>query len=639
MSGEFDAWIAQLPSTPFYETWSGALTVIGASAFLLLVSVAAKIANERIAVAAADRQRENLSEAKLRGPLGRWKRVLDWSKDHGHVRAPGSLAEVIRASYDRWFVLIAYLRTAATLVGLLFTFLGLALTLTQLNTALAPASGDAIDLEQILKHVRAAMPGLGTAFASSICGVLLSILIGLGEAILDAFAGSTIARTTAFAEEVLEPVVLPATDLGALSVELSKFVVSLGGIVDELGGISKGAGEIKTTVVAVGAAMSALKGEVRETRGKVDDVLDALQNSATSLQTFGARVEDLPSKVNEAVDSAVETIDEHHRENLRMTTDAADKQRLAFQTAVAGSVGELVAAATAQREAGEATAAQMLQAAVTCSEEVAASVKRVEDERRLSTKALAGLVASLTAAGARFENMATQVGDSLDRHREAHETLARTYAGFTTAAGRIEVAVAQQSQVGRQVAEVIENELTPSVHELNNATASSQQASTRLREVVDSERLESHLDNMKRLTDVFAAEQTAFESLQQAATAMVGVPEAVRSLDSHVAGVGHTTDLVRRTLEEVSKLATSIEQTAATQLIPQIDTLVRKTTQATVGATDERWNERMDQYHETTGDLLESIEKSSKKLARAQEQLTRWFGMPVWRRILGREDT
>lgn len=219
----FDAWLDGVADTPFYGAWSGILTLVAAcAAIVAIVTLLLLLVDLGSLVVLHTRRYKDESSVpgipRLRfGLVGTWLRTLYARADRGHG---AGVAEIEALAVERFHwsgTLLNTLQSIALMTGLLFTFLGLGISLDKLASALNLSSGaDGGDIVVTLRNVRDALPGLGTAFASSVCGVFLALIIGSVSGILDAMGSRLTAGLSALSAMWLEPMILPATGEGAV---------------------------------------------------------------------------------------------------------------------------------------------------------------------------------------------------------------------------------------------------------------------------------------------------------------------------------------------------------------------------------------------------------------------------------------
>ena len=186
-------WLERVPSTPLYDWWSAFLVGLLGVAALLILLTALLLILDWMALARLHASSERRAGRPPPAPKSKfglvysWLTVLHERAARGHGGGVAELEPFAEARYDWSAELLSMLQGAAVMTGLLFTFLGLGLTLDGLASAMqAVESGESADIAMTLGKVRDALPNLGMAFASSVAGVGLALAISMLNGLLGA---------------------------------------------------------------------------------------------------------------------------------------------------------------------------------------------------------------------------------------------------------------------------------------------------------------------------------------------------------------------------------------------------------------------------------------------------------------------
>lgn len=213
--------------------------------------------------------------------------------------------------------LLAVTRTTSTMVGLLFTFVGLALALWVLGGAIDHALGatstveQEVDLPGFLDEVGTMLPALSTAFSSSVSGIILSLVIGIFAVVLRAARTALVARYELFYIRYLEPSLRrahPSPEYGQLQL--------LEGINAKLEGLGVLAGRGPDVAAAL-TSLTSIEAGTRKTSGSVAEIRDAVTGHVSSIKDGVARLvsdserhNDIIAELDEATVKLNQTVSE-----------------------------------------------------------------------------------------------------------------------------------------------------------------------------------------------------------------------------------------------------------------------------------------------------------------------------------------
>lgn len=216
---QIERWWHRVADTPMHGIWTRALALVGALAALIVAAAVLRLLYDRVGLFRLARRRAKGEQPPSKGlgygVGGLWSQLLSERAARGHSADAETLEIIVDGRYDWVNTGLGVLKATATLTGLFFTFLGLAFGLDALGDAMGAADRES-DILTVLGQVKDALPSLGTAFASSVCGVLIAIGIGLADGILAAWRASFTARLMAFSAAWIEPASAPPTSDDAL---------------------------------------------------------------------------------------------------------------------------------------------------------------------------------------------------------------------------------------------------------------------------------------------------------------------------------------------------------------------------------------------------------------------------------------
>jgi hypothetical protein len=184
-------WLDVVQRSPGFLQWWGALELVAKIALTVAAIVLLGWLWERSQLWWLERQRTSLSNSSGTAPrrprtfglVGKWIRILATQPQSGRSGGAETLGTLVARRYDWAGSVFGLLRNAALMIGLLFTFIGLGLTLHQLSGAL-DLDQNVANVNEALRGVRSALPGLSTAFGSSVFGVLVALGIWIVDTLM-----------------------------------------------------------------------------------------------------------------------------------------------------------------------------------------------------------------------------------------------------------------------------------------------------------------------------------------------------------------------------------------------------------------------------------------------------------------------
>lgn len=601
------AWLqANFNSLPLVQLWLPLLALVGVVALALGCVALLRLFKDGLALRRYGRLRRGGGSLDSR-PRGRdsvldlWCEILDDAAQEKHAVGPEALAEVLEARYAGPLSWLSGLRSTATLIGLFFTFLGLSITLSQLADALQVDTGE--EVQQALESVRDSLPGLGTAFASSILGVGIALLIGVGETALVATRGAVTGGIFSLSARWIEPIL--ATPHGVAAIpklmdsQRKAFKDGLEALSMRLTAhLTKSSAQVETVVTSLA-----------EAQGGLVQMTATTATNATALAEYAAALQELPQQTEAAWRTILDKQLEVHQTGLRGLADTSVASAKVFDTSLS-QAEQRVAAMLSELEATSAPYIRNLESAAQQFTESTATFDALVRSSATSIEAGAEHVRSLVTASDRFREALVKIERVAE---EEAERRARAAGDFQTVAEQV----------------------LPMAEAVSQASGATQKAVQRLEAVLGGKQMERYLEQLPRLTELVREEREARIALRESATTFQRVAASLEGMDDHAERFGQTSELVRAAHDELSK---SVGELAQGHLLPTIRQVVGETARATATQHEEAWNLRytgiLDQHHRT----LESLRVSIDRLEASQRHVLQWLTQSAWQRLRGRSD-
>lgn len=213
----FDRWINAIISDSITIFWGYPLLivfsfglVISLLTFLSLVADANAVSRANTYYQKGESPKDHLDD--LSACVKEWALAIIGRSQQGHASGVNELEILFNHRYTKGIQWIDWLKGVATTIGLLFTFIGLGMALQQLSEALQSSNTQSLDLKIILNKIRDVLPAMGTAFASSIAGIIVSMLLGLFDSLLSLYRSNIGNHLAKLSLMWLEPGLLPMND-------------------------------------------------------------------------------------------------------------------------------------------------------------------------------------------------------------------------------------------------------------------------------------------------------------------------------------------------------------------------------------------------------------------------------------------
>jgi len=715
------SWWRQLPDTPLYDYWRAALLLLTLIAAVVVVVVLVLLALDQgeVRTFTGKRRRDKDRRASddlpnqrpegeepaqnadaLRGDLGRgrgvlsrWCAVLQSLRDEHHAADPETLEHMLEGRYGWSETWLSGLRTTATLTGLFFTFLGLAFTLEDLSSALQlPDEGTADQVKQAVDNVRGALPGLGTAFASSIFGVGLAIVIGLVDAGLRTWRDRLGSRMTLLSAEWLRPLfVLPRGEeavLRLMEAQERTFKAGLQGL--------------GTTLATLHAEADARNQELLQailvTQLKAANLADNSKQVITTLAGVADQLQKLPATTTQAWTGILAGQKEQHvglladqkqqhatlladqkeqhvallsdqktqqdtlradqvKQHATLMSDqweqhtaimAGQKERhdvvmADIDRATREASEQLEAALTSARTAVEADLVDMREAVTEGTTALKHAIDDVRQEGERILVRMSDVSDSLTSNAESFGVVASNAATALDLSADQIGALREASDRFRSALVRVEeIAETGAATKARELQEM--NRAFGTIGQMAEAVtesaATSAEAAKRLQAVLGGKDMVRYLEQLPHLAELAEREREAREAMDKAVKTFTRVASAVQTLDQHTERIGQTSAMMRVAHERLMASHAALSQSMANLVQGEVLPVVQEVVNATVEGVSQRaetaWQTRYAGILLQHERQLSDLAAASARLDRTEQELIKWLRSSTWSRLFGR---
>lgn len=630
---DLQGWWLHLPDTPLYTYWRAALIGLALIAAVVIVWALVLLALDQ-GESRAYRRRMRRGEQPPTpvkpnpwGILARWCVVLRQLRDKHHAADPDTLELMLEGRYGWSETWLSGLKAIATLTGLFFTFLGLAFTLEDLSTALQlPAEGTAAQVKEAVDNVRRALPGLGTAFASSIFGVGLAIAIGLVDAGLRTWRVRLGSRMGVLSAEWLQPhYVLPRGEgavLRLLEGQEETFRRGLEGFGDRMAELHDRADERNAGLLAA----------IQQTHERTAGLAADSKKVITILAGVATRLEALPAATEEAWGRILADQKTQHDTVMTGINSATEEAASQLQTALTNARTAVEEDLAAMRDAvTEGTTA--LSGAITdigeAGEGVLTRLTEVSDSLTNNAEAF-GEVASNAATA--LDVSSTQVRDLRQASEQFRSALVRveaiTEAGAATKARELREMNRAFGTIGEMAEAVTES------------AATSAEAAQRLQKVLGGQDMVRYLNQLPHLAELAEREREAREAMHEAVSTFTRVATAVQTLDQHTDRIGQTAALMRvaheRLMASHAQLTESMASLVQGNVVPVVESVVRTTVAELTQRTEAAWQKRYTAILKQHEQRLAELAAVTGRLERTERELIGWLQSSTWARLFGR---
>ncbi len=510
------------------------------------------------------------------------------------------------------------LRSASTLIGLLFTFVGLGLGLYELqgtiNTALSDSDADVI--EKVLSQVGDVLPGLSLAFVSSIAGVFNAVVLGLMGAAIEVWTLSTedaLCRFSVFEQSSLKEDG-EGQDLHVVLANLARDSRDMQEVLNDL----------KTALDARGEA------DVREqTRDeKLLAALSGLETSMTALPrmltaSLGQSLQRLSAAAQRSAEvleasgrsagEAIRTGGEHAGTSLQDgATDAAATLRSGGRE-TSGLVGEGIAAAAA-----------LLVAGIHESRSGWDDLMQTVEATTTGVSDLSGQLVTTTTA---FRRELERVSRTFQVSAAQISALQQTSERFITAIDYMQELVEESDHHQRSVSSNVEMtfaHVRPMAEQMLKLSTAATTAANNLGEVFGGEAMRYFLSELPRLTALVEEERKTRTSLLEATRSLGEIGNTVAAVNHQVQELGGLVGEFSAVYDELRGATSAL---AKGQLTPAMEAVVRVAVQGasseTLAAFESGWlpviERQNDQIERALVALGESTQNMTAVTARLME--------------------
>lgn len=621
-------WLATVPATPFFPLWSPALCATALAAALVALLLLLVQARDEVEYLAYRRCRSRSADPpvprRARGVLDRWSWVLAGLRSKRRTIDAEVLEQIQFGRYEWAEPWLTGLRATATLAGLLFTFLGLALTLTELGATLTLDSSAEIDqafIEDAIKGVRESLPGLGTAFASSIFGVLIAISIGLVDAALSMWRVRLMARTSLLSAEWLFPhYIQPSGEeavIGILEQQRESFATGLA----DLGA------ELRTLHEEADGRVGEVLEAALESQNRAVEVAESNGDSLSRLEALAEALENMPAAAAEVWKVVLAAQRDQH-------LDVMGAVRITMKEAG----GELGSAVGQAREAVSEELAAMREQAAEGTRALATAMSLVRTDGEAALALLSKTSAALEANASHFAEVTSAAAASLEVGATHVTALRESADRFREALIRVEhIAEDRAADEARRLEAM---DLTfQQANEMRDAVTlcagAAERAADGLQAVLGGAQMARYLKELPQLVELAQGERQSRQALNQAISTFQRVAESIETLDTHTERIGQTSELLRGAHE---RLTTSMTSLADDQMLPAVERVLRTTATVVTEEREKAWVHRYTAILALHEQTLSELQGSVDKLERSQTAVLTWLQKSVWARMFRRGD-
>ncbi len=675
----FLSWASDLIATPLSPYWMTALATVFLGALSVLWVVARDIREDwaslrRLQGLQPDPEktaweRSGVANEQVTGALGQWQEVLRSRRLQNQPSGAEQLLSVLAARYDWAEPWLSVLRSSCTLIGLLCTFIGLAMSLGQLSSALsvvaAPAmtatmgapSNSQVDIVATLNHVRESLPGLGTAFGASITGIFSSLVIGLIWAKVGAEQAKVVAAITRFSAEHMEPVyALPTGDqqvvlfmeqqASALQQGFDRLVAALNTSKAEE---ATRARQQVLALEAAGAAMKRMADDGAPLRAKLAQLSMALTAQPEEIKKVWATIFGQLEQQQRDMAKSVEAAASAAGAKLVSSAEVAGGH---LETSTRAATGTLTGGLERARGELDLALGRMVAASEQGAQAQAAAMAQLRAEGQVMLGRISTVMGALVTSAEKLGDAMARAGTDL-QVSESHvlaltETTRRLADLLNRTEDLLEIVKSRQLEDTRRLAQAFE--AIPIMAEVVTAAsrASTQSVDT-LQTVMAGADMERYLRNLPELVRLSESERSSREALAQAVASFAQTAEAVGELNRHVQRISQTSQGLERAHAQVAEVLRGL---ARDQLGPAVGGIVHQAATSVLQRSDQSWDQRQRVQHEQMHAVLQRLERDMARLAESQNSLASsqqlmansqhallaWFQKPYWSRLLGRQD-
>ena len=614
-------WWEALQDTPFWEVWSGCLGAVALLAVLALAVGAFRLFRDSADLRAHRTEFKSLDDHKPldlifdpRGIVSRWHKILQTHARSGRPPDAGMLSELVRTRYAGIATTLPVLRSTAMLIGLLFTFLGLALVLRDLAEALNLEGALEVDaMAAAFGEVHDSLPLLGTAFMSSIGGVIVTILVGLAGALfglaLDRFEAGAILLSV----ESLEPRYSTKTDSRALE--------------DAAEAIESGLSGLETTLVEhVAAASAQLDARFDELAGSHSQMVGLTQGAAEAagrMTVLATALGRLPQELADTWARSMAETHEVHQKSVKAATEVVDGTARTLSEALTNA-GNLV-----HRQLWA-----MADTTTRSTKAVTATMTAVREERIEAVAGLHAVSDGLVEGAKRFSELTGAASEALQVSAEHVDSLAEASRGFDQTLISVESILTNAARERDWQLAKIEEVFVPvtgMATAVNNASATTEVAARALASVLTSRPLRRYLDHMPDLARLAKLEIETHKQFQRSFAVVDKASVALGNL-------GATAERIDASAEDLRlsyvRLTDSLAE-LGNQVTPAVTDVLEATAQSAISLQEEQWQVRFSKAEARRAADLRQLIDLTAQLRRVADQLVEAQRAGYLARLLG----
>jgi hypothetical protein len=669
LSEQFVQWLGRVPEQPGAMYWmalEGLCLATGLAGYLWIalqwVVDQRRIRHFAAAAAMGGLDLDDLANGQ--GPLAQAVELVRARSAGGLNTSHEHLIGIVEERYALPQRLSAFARSTATMVGLLFTFIGLSLALFQLQgaigDAMAGSSGDVV--AQVLGQIRDVLPSLSLAFASSIAGVIVVLVLSIIGALVDGCSEGVAISLTRVVARWVDPLVGANGGVEGLAAALRE--------------LTKQQHEDR---LALTLSVQALRRALEDNANTSTRLSAENTKLEASLQATAQSLTVLPTALSAAIDGSLGDTAKRLSESSATFADMSKRAGDALQQGAALAAAKLVSAGG---DAGEALKGAADDAAATLStggNASAAALERggreagrllgessveaagqigaalddgmgaltqsiTEATRRWAelgqssahqAEALRATMGQLEVLSARVAQELSGVSSNLTVSATHIEGLARASERFVVGMDSVETLVDEshheQSHILRQVRDTLES-IRPMTEQVAQVSLAAERAATVMHDAFASEAIAAYIQALPLLTDTLDAHRLSAAEQARAARALATMGDGVEKLDHHVRSFGASVQTYQRLYEEVATATTTLSQSKLPHLI---GTIVQQASLAESAALRDSIERSAAQQERQLSQAMQRIAQTLDRIDQSQQRLNQWATQPGWRRLFG----
>jgi hypothetical protein len=647
MNPMISGWLNKVPDTPLFEVWFASLMLILALAMAFMIWPTFRLMRDQFDLWRCRKRPQDTAAIPSGGVVGRWAAVLRVRAEKHLSIDQETLEQVLGGRYDMALHVVAFLRGSATMVGLLFTFLGLAFALFELSSQLGQVGNELApslsEFEQVLSNVKAAMPNLSMAFASSICGLLIALFVGVLSSLLEAGRMSVGSQLSALSAEWLEPLLAPPSGGNELLFYLREQTRAIQGAMEaQREAIEQSMGKQREAIAAGFTDLTkelSTQGERQVLmHGQLGRSLDVVTKTSTDVKETNDELSTRLVSLSSAVSSLAGDWGNQGGVLLDRLEKIGNQQTVSFGETMTSTQSAWEAMLAKAGTELEGSFGRMVQTADEGMKKLTEAIDHVRADGVVYIQDLQQLMTALTQNAAEFGRLTHRVSEDLDVSSENIRSLREAGEDFRVTLNATQDIVNESEQRIRDVVTAMKTSLDqiPILTEaVSEAAKASGRASINLERVIASEHMEHYLANLPRLIELSESEIKTRESLGKAVGSFVEIAGSLDKLDDLVIRIAATGEGMARSQEEISA---SLESLAVQNLSPAIAAVVRSSALEVTQQAEQSWAGRHQALQDSLGGSVERLQADMGMFVQQHRRLLEWYERPAWQRVLGRHE-